>query len=122
MITALMLVLAGLSLAVWVVLLFFRSRFWLADQRLEVAGDLTTWPDVAAIIPARNEAETIAKVISSLLNQDYPGEVRVIVVDDNSDDGTVSATGASETGAAAGGRTAPGAAKTKPREPSTSTR
>ena len=96
MITSLMLVLAGLSLAVWVVLLFFRSRFWLADQRLEGAGDLTTWPDVAAIIPARNEAETIAKVISSLLNQDYPGEVRVIVVDDNSDDGTVSATGASE--------------------------
>ena len=96
MITALMLVLAGLSLAVWVVLLFFRSRFWLADQRLEEAGDLTTWPDVVAIIPARNEAETIAKVISSLLNQDYPGEVRVIVVDDNSDDGTVSETGASE--------------------------
>ncbi|HVV92246.1 MAG TPA: glycosyltransferase [Hyphomicrobiales bacterium] len=44
---------------------------------------------VVAIIPARNEAETIATAVSALLAQDYPSErLRVIVVDDQSSDGT----------------------------------
>jgi hopene-associated glycosyltransferase HpnB len=41
-----------------------------------------------AIVPARNEAETIGCAVSSLAKQDYPGEFFVIVVDDHSDDAT----------------------------------
>lgn len=46
------------------------------------------WPRVLAIIPARNEAATIARAVDSVLNQSYPGEFRLIVVDDHSEDGT----------------------------------
>ncbi len=46
------------------------------------------WPRVAAVVPARNEAETIAESIGSLLRQDYPGAWTVILVDDDSSDGT----------------------------------
>ncbi len=85
-------VLAGLSLAVWIVLILARGGFWRADQRLDGGiPDREIWPDVVAVIPARNEAPTIGRTVASLLNQDYPGRLRVVVVDDNSDDGTANA-------------------------------
>uniref|UniRef100_UPI0035CAE5B4 glycosyltransferase n=1 Tax=uncultured Sphingomonas sp. TaxID=158754 RepID=UPI0035CAE5B4 len=46
------------------------------------------WPSVTAIVPARDEAEVIARSIGSLAAQDYPGEFRIILVDDSSSDGT----------------------------------
>ena len=39
-------------------------------------------------MPARNEAETIARAVTSLVKQEYPGEFRIVVVDDQSEDGT----------------------------------
>jgi len=45
---------------------------------------------VAAVIPARNEADSIAAAVSSLLRQHYAGPIRVFVVDDDSSDGTAS--------------------------------
>jgi hopene-associated glycosyltransferase HpnB len=42
-------------------------------------------------VPARNEADVIARSLGSLAAQDYPGEFRVILVDDNSEDGTAEA-------------------------------
>ncbi len=86
---------SGLSVLIWLSLLFARGGFWRADQRLGRAGELVNWPDVVAVIPARNEAETIDQTVSSLLEQDYPGEFRVVVVDDNSTDGTAAAAGQS---------------------------
>jgi hopene-associated glycosyltransferase HpnB len=53
-----------------------------------VAAGLTAWPGVAAVVPARNEAESLPVTLPALLAQDYPGEFRVFLVDDNSDDGT----------------------------------
>ncbi|HXY00457.1 MAG TPA: glycosyltransferase, partial [Candidatus Limnocylindrales bacterium] len=41
-----------------------------------------------AVLPARNEAETIARTVQSLASQDYPGEFQIIIVDDHSEDGT----------------------------------
>lgn len=80
---------AALSTCLWVVLLFFRGGFWRADQRLDEAGDSDRpLPSVVAIIPARNEAETIARAVASLLGQVYNGAISVVVVDDASDDGT----------------------------------
>jgi hopene-associated glycosyltransferase HpnB len=76
------------SLAVWAGLLAFRGGFWRADQRLAPAGTLGHWPAVAAVMPARDEAETIGRAVRSLLSQDYPGEFRVVVIDDGSADGT----------------------------------
>ena len=52
------------------------------------AGELARWPDVAAVIPARNEAAMLPAVLPTLLGQDYPGALTVILVDDCSTDGT----------------------------------
>jgi hopene-associated glycosyltransferase HpnB len=41
-----------------------------------------------AIVPARNEADVIARSIGSLARQDYPGTFSILLVDDNSDDDT----------------------------------
>jgi len=77
------------GLAAWVYLLLFHRRFWRADQRLsQHPASLTAWPSVVAVVPARNEAETIGAVTAALLAQDYAGAFRVIVVDDASTDGT----------------------------------
>jgi chlorobactene glucosyltransferase len=45
-------------------------------------------PFVSIIVPARNEAANIERVVSSLLALDYP-HYELIVVDDDSEDGTV---------------------------------
>src|SRR5258708_5469208 len=50
-------------------------------------------PDVDIVVPARDEAHTIAAAIGSLLAQDYRGKFRVILVDDNSTDGTAAVAG-----------------------------
>ncbi len=84
---------ALVSLALWAGMVMVHRRFWRADQRLEEARELASWPMVTAVIPARNEAATIGRTVGSLLAQDYPGELSVIVVDDNSDDGTAAAAG-----------------------------
>ena len=96
MTTEILISLAGISLVLWVMLFFFRSGFWLADQRLGAIGELAFWPAIIAVVPARNEVETIKRAVVSLLVQDYPGELRVIVVDDNSNDGTAVAAGESD--------------------------
>jgi hopene-associated glycosyltransferase HpnB len=85
------LILANVSLLIWVVLTFLRGAFW---QLLAFDGDKAKqesgaqWPRVAVIVPARNEAETIGRTVESLLKQDYAGELNMVVVDDHSDDGT----------------------------------
>ena len=48
-------------------------------------------PDLVVLIPARNEASCIAQSLTSLLTQKYGGSIRVIVIDDNSSDGTAEA-------------------------------
>jgi len=79
-----------LSLAIWLVLLFGRGFFWLTRERddRDAPPEPDAWPSVAAVVPARNEAELIERSIGSLLAQDYPGRFRVILVDDQSGDGT----------------------------------
>ncbi len=80
---------AAASLSIWIYLLVMRGGFWRADQRLDGPPDKReAWPEVIALVPARNEAEVVGRCIESLLNQDYPGELRVILIDDHSTDGT----------------------------------
>lgn len=83
---------ALVAVVIWLVLVFARGWFWRTDQRLPVPphGDRqpTRWPSVAAVVPARDEAEVLPDTLPSLLAQDYPGPFRVVLVDDASTDGT----------------------------------
>ncbi|MFE4857645.1 glycosyltransferase [Streptomyces sp. NPDC056670] len=79
---------ALLSLVVWLWLLLGQGFFWRTDQRLPPRADLTDWPDVAVVVPARDEAEVLPLSLPSLLAQDYPGRAEVFLVDDGSSDGT----------------------------------
>jgi hopene-associated glycosyltransferase HpnB len=82
-----------LALAIWLYLLVARGGFWLARDRddREVLPEPERWPSVVAVVPARNEADVIARSIASLTRQEYPGPFRVVLVDDGSDDGTAAA-------------------------------
>jgi hopene-associated glycosyltransferase HpnB len=81
-----------LSAVIWLYLLGAHGQFWRSDQRFEPqtngleVGE--TIPRVCVLVPARNEADVIARSIGSLLDQDYPGTIDIILIDDQSDDGT----------------------------------
>lgn len=82
-----------ISAVIWLVLVGFWGQFWRGHQRLEENLELSkqddlSYPSICAIVPARNEAEMIAWNVRSLLNQNYPGAVEIIIVDDQSSDGT----------------------------------
>jgi hopene-associated glycosyltransferase HpnB len=106
-----------ISAAAWVYLVAAHGGFWLTGQRLPLAGrplagrpyasgaavggpaddcppgrsanaGSVSWPAVAAVVPARNEADSLPVTLPALLGQEYPGEFRVFLVDDGSDDGT----------------------------------
>ncbi|MBB3007178.1 glycosyltransferase [Cupriavidus alkaliphilus] len=76
-----------LSLAIWAVLLFGRAGFWRV-RRPPAAPAPAHWPEVVAIIPARDEAEVIGSAVAAVLGQRYPGPLALVVVDDHSADGT----------------------------------
>jgi hopene-associated glycosyltransferase HpnB len=85
------LTLAGaLALFAWLYLLFLHGRFWRCSERLDPAAIRMPahWPAVAAVVPARDEEETIEAVLESLLAQDYPGPLSITLVDDRSSDRT----------------------------------
>jgi hopene-associated glycosyltransferase HpnB len=86
-------ILASIVLAIWLYLIAARGGFWRAaaldDVGVAPQSDGTRqWPAVVAVIPARDEAETIGETVTSLLRQDYRGVFSVIVVDDQSRDAT----------------------------------
>ena len=89
-------VLAAAALAVWLYLLVGRGAFWRCSERDD------SWPKkpaalarVAVVVPARNEAQQIGPSLASLMKQDYPGPWEIILVDDESSDGTADAARAS---------------------------
>jgi hopene-associated glycosyltransferase HpnB len=86
-------VLGIMALAIWLHLFFGRGWFWRlkkVDADRGAGETLAEWPSVIAVVPARNEAETIGRVVAGLVQQDYPGAFSVVVVDDHSEDGTAS--------------------------------
>jgi len=84
-------VLGIITLGIWLHLFFGRGWFWRvgkldADREpLETPGE---WPQVMAVVPARNEEETIGRAVAGLVKQNYPGAFFVVVVDDHSEDAT----------------------------------
>lgn len=89
------------ALAGWLYLAFGHGAFWRTGPGLPDAPDPPEWPEVAAVVPARDEAAILPETLPTLLAQDYPGAFRVVVVDDGSSDGTA------ETAARLGARAVP---------------
>jgi hopene-associated glycosyltransferase HpnB len=82
-------VVSSIALAVWLYLLLARGAFWRCTERDDwEPGQLASWPRVAAVVPARNEGDSIGECIAALIRQDYRGDWAVILVDDDSSDGT----------------------------------
>jgi hopene-associated glycosyltransferase HpnB len=86
-------IIAAIVLAIWLYLIAARGGFWRAAER--DGGALgggspapAQWLAVTAVVPARDEAETIGETVASLLRQDYGGRFGVTVVDDQSRDAT----------------------------------
>jgi hopene-associated glycosyltransferase HpnB len=81
---------ALVSLAAWLYLLFGRGMFWRIRKRDDDAPPAAAVeaPSVIAVVPARNESDVIATAVTSLLAQDYNGAFHVVLVDDQSSDGT----------------------------------
>jgi len=76
-----------LSVVIWVWLLVGHGAFWRSGPVLGAAHP-TRPLKVTVVIPARDEAEHIEGTLRSLLTQQFDGELRIVLVDDNSSDGT----------------------------------
>lgn len=82
---------ALLPLVIWIYMFAGHGTFWRLrerDDRGQPNVSLARWPSVVAVVPARDEALVIGETLSSLLRQAYPGPFRIILVDDQSTDGT----------------------------------
>src|ERR1044071_4663984 len=58
------------------------------DRPPKLRLDLS-FPKISLLIAAYNEEENIADTIRGIKNQDYPGQIEIIIVDDGSTDNTV---------------------------------
>lgn len=76
------------AVAIWVYLLFFRGGFWRLPFRPYAPAGNPPQRGVVVVVPAREEATTVGRAVASLLAQNYRGEFRIIIVDDESSDGT----------------------------------
>ena len=84
--------LAGAAAAgIWIYLLLGRGAFWRLRDAPPAGALPPVAPAVVAVIPARNEALLVARAIGSLARQRYPGEFHMVLVDDDSADGTAAA-------------------------------
>ena len=76
---------ASIPLLIWAYLVFARGWFWRVSKHLAPEGlPRVNTRRVVAVIPARDEAAVIGATVRSLIEQC----ARVLVVDDNSTDGT----------------------------------
>jgi hopene-associated glycosyltransferase HpnB len=84
-------VLVSLAIAALGFLLLGRDRFWRASPVFEREPSdpaPAVWPEVVAVVPARDEAATVEAALRSLLQQRYAGTFRILLVDDQSRDAT----------------------------------
>jgi hopene-associated glycosyltransferase HpnB len=84
--------LAVAGLLIWLYLLIGHGSFWRLpehDKRFAVPGARA--PEgvhVVAIMPARDEADVVSTSLRSLFRQEFRGRLDVVLVDDESTDGT----------------------------------
>jgi hopene-associated glycosyltransferase HpnB len=81
--------LALLPVLIWLYLVLARGGFWRVGRLLSTdAATTDAIGRVVAVIPARNEASVVGLAVQSLLDQQFAGELHIVVVDDASTDGT----------------------------------
>ena len=90
--TSLVLAVNALVLIIWIYLWGARGGFWqikcvFAPAENDHRNNFQ-WPGITVVIPARNEAQLLPITLPTMLDQDYPGSFHLVVVDDNSCDGT----------------------------------
>ncbi len=74
---------------IWIYLLTARGGFWRVSRHFARADSFAVPARrIAAVVPARNEADVIGRSVTSLLGQQFPAPLHVFLVDDASDDGT----------------------------------
>ena len=77
---------------IWLYLFLGRGWFWQVRRHLlPQMAPPKAGRKVAVVIPARNEADVVALTVTSLLDQEFNGELHIFLVDDASIDGTVGA-------------------------------
>jgi len=59
-----------------------RGKIRFEEKKLE------KYPSISVVIPAYNDAKTLELTLQSIFNQEYEGDMEVILVDDNSTDDT----------------------------------
>jgi hopene-associated glycosyltransferase HpnB len=78
-----------LCLVIWIYLFLLHGRFWMTWRLGAAVPPVSDFEGlIAAVIPARNEAESIDKAVTSLLGQSCAKSLHIFVVDDQSTDGT----------------------------------
>ena len=83
-----LLAVAGLIAVCYVTVNALHLKRWSSGRMLGgEETDVGAEPSVALLFAARNEQERIASTVESLLAQEY-GNLRIVVVDDRSDDAT----------------------------------
>ncbi|MFZ5732132.1 MAG: glycosyltransferase [Pseudomonadota bacterium] len=85
-----LMIVAIVAFAAWVYLVAFHGGFWLAFRFEDLPPPAADgpWPRIVAVVPARDEAGGIARCVTSILQQPYPGSLSMILIDDQSSDGT----------------------------------
>jgi len=86
---------AAIPVLIWVYLLTGRGQFWRVAAGCTPAAASISARHVVVVIPARNEAAAIGSAVASLAQQNFAGQIELIVVDDGSTDGTAAAATAS---------------------------
>lgn len=86
-------IIAVVGLIAWLYLVLLHGGFWLTREREEAhesreSRPVFDWPSIVAVVPARNEADVLPRSLASLAAQNYPGEFSIVLVDDQSSDGT----------------------------------
>lgn len=72
-----------------------RSMYWVASFGPMRQGTPSRTRSVVVVVPARNEEETLPRLLAALERLDYPAELlNVVLVDDASTDGTAAICGA----------------------------
>jgi hopene-associated glycosyltransferase HpnB len=84
-------ILSIVAIGIWTYLLLFRGFFWREAPQAAPTLALDSWPDVVVVTPARNEADVVGQSMAALFLQDYPGTIHIVLVDDDSADGTAEA-------------------------------
>ncbi|MGC1450309.1 MAG: glycosyltransferase [Candidatus Sulfotelmatobacter sp.] len=80
-------IVATLTAVIWAYLALARGAFWrLKTARVDASDEAEFSGGIAAIVPARDEAEPIGPVVTSLFSQRL--DMSVFLVDDESTDGT----------------------------------